>query len=53
MELPKHNSEYLVSSSPNFFQKQEYWNDRFKKEDQYEWLVSFSDIKSELLEVLP
>jgi hypothetical protein len=32
MELPKHNSEYS---------KQEYWDERFAKEDHYEWLVSY------------
>ena len=43
MDLPKNNSEYL---------KQEYWDERFAKEEQYEWLVSFNDCKEQLLAAL-
>jgi hypothetical protein len=34
---PEKNSEYI---------KHEYWNNRFKEEDEYEWLVSYKNIKS-------
>ena len=40
---PAHNSEY---------NKQRYWEDRFKEEESYEWLVSFSHCKTQLLQAL-
>jgi SAM-dependent methyltransferase len=37
--LPDHNKEYGEMS---------YWDDRFAIEDEYEWLVSYSDVASQL-----
>lgn len=37
--LPNHNSAYGEMS---------YWDDRFAVEDEYEWLVSFSDVAKQL-----
>ena len=33
---PDDNSEYI---------KHGYWNDRFKEEDEYEWLVSYKHVR--------
>lgn len=38
-ELPRSNKEYG---------KQSYWEERFKTEEEYEWLVSYQDIKSQI-----
>ena len=40
---PKHNSEYS---------KQEYWQERFKEEEAFEWLVSYKQCRHQLLQVL-
>ena len=37
--LPKQNTTYA---------KQEYWEERFASEDDFEWLVSYDDVKSQI-----
>ena len=37
--IPKNNLTYNEKS---------YWNDRFEVEEEYEWLVNYSQIKSQL-----
>eukprot|EP00978_Attheya_sp_CCMP212_P048656 scaffold555823_cov51-Attheya_sp.AAC.1 len=39
LELPKNNTEYS---------KKEYWEERFATEEEYEWLVSYSDVADQL-----
>lgn len=41
--LPKSNKEYG---------KQEYWEERFAKEDEFEWLVTYKQIESQLARFL-
>jgi hypothetical protein len=42
--LPEDNASYKL---------QEYWDRRFAKEDEYEWLVTYADVKGLLAEYLP
>lgn len=39
MTLPRNNTDYG---------KKQYWDERFSNEDQYEWLVSYSDVAQQL-----
>lgn len=39
MTLPKSNTDYG---------QRQYWDERFSNEDQYEWLVSYSDVAQQL-----
>lgn len=41
MELPENNIIY---------KKKEYWDERFEQEDAYDWLVTFDQVKSGLVE---
>ena len=38
LELPKHNHEY---------KDPDYWNQRFKQEEAYEWLLEYCHVKQE------
>ena len=40
---PTDNTTYL---------KQSYWNDRFKQEEEYEWLVDYKKIRDQIRKVL-
>ena len=39
IELPEHNTDYS---------KKYYWDDRFAKEEQFNWLVSYEDVKDQI-----
>lgn len=41
--LPEHNALY---------KRKEYWDARFEKEESYEWLVAYGDVKGLLAEYL-
>jgi len=39
IELPEHNTDYF---------KKDYWDDRFAKEEEFNWLVSYDDVKDQI-----
>lgn len=44
MDLRKDNSVYRL---------REYWDERFEEEEEYEWLASYKDVRSQIRSVIP